>query len=46
LLNTPQSNEMLLILEALKSETDFQTTKTLLADKQILQNLKVNVKRL
>ena len=43
LLDTTQRNEMLLILEALKSETGFEKSETLLADIQFLLNNSVEV---
>jgi hypothetical protein len=43
LLDTPQKNKMLSILEALKSETGFEKSETLLADIQFLSDDSVEV---
>ena len=43
LLDTPQRNEMLSILEGLKTETGFEKSETLLADIQFLLNNSVEV---
>jgi len=44
LLDTPQRKEMISVLDALKSETGFEASETLLLDIQALQNQNVDVK--